>query len=376
MSLDGESGVSVVLVAASLFMLMGFAAMSIDMPLGMNERRTAQNAADHAALSATWVRCTGGTHAAAVAAAEASVVRNGYAVGELTIQNPSGNRYEVQVDTSSQALFARVLGFAQVDVSTRAEADCKPGGGGGQAIFALGDTCGSYGKLQIDIPGSDQTVYGGVHSNDNAHVGGSSNDFGPGNPGLDPFTYVTNFSDGGGGNGYDVGYPHQVGALPNPVPYQLSDYSSNPGIPASEYHFVSGDLTSLSGDGLYYVTGDVDIGDSSLTANITIVAEGEIKVGGSDQNFTPYMDGLLLYSGKVYTGIEQCDKFVVAMSGSSNDWSGIIYGPGGLIEMSGSSNTALTGSLIGYAVRLNGSDLTIIADPDLFPGDPLVRLLQ
>ncbi len=64
----------------------------------------------------------------------------------------------------------------------------------------------------------------------------------------------------------------------------------------------------------------------------------------------------------------------VLLDGSNQDWSGIIYGPNGLIELSGSSNTALTGSLIGYSVRLNGSDLTIIADPSLFPGDPFVAL--
>ena len=78
-----------------------------------------------------------------------------------------------------------------------------------------------------------------------------------------------------------------------------------------------------------------------------------------------------------YSGIDQCDKFVVAMSGSNNAWTGIIYAPHGLIEFSGSTNTALSGSLLGYSVRINGSDVTIIADPDLFPeGDGVPQLLE
>ena len=64
------------------------------------------------------------------------------------------------------------------------------------------------------------------------------------------------------------------------------------------------------------------------------------------------------------------------MAGSNQNWFGIIYGPSGLIEMSGSTNATLTGSLIGYSVRLNGSNVTIVADPDLFPADPIVKLIQ
>ena len=64
------------------------------------------------------------------------------------------------------------------------------------------------------------------------------------------------------------------------------------------------------------------------------------------------------------------------MSGSTNSWEGVIYAPDGMIEMSGSSNTTLTGSLIGYTVKANGSDLRIQADPDLFPGDPVTRITE
>ena len=86
--------------------------------------------------------------------------------------------------------------------------------------------------------------------------------------------------------------------------------------------------------------------------------------------------GVLAIGAVPFSGIDQCDKFVVAMSGSNNDWSGLIYAPHGLIEFDGSSNSALSGSLLGYTVRLNGSNVTIIADPSLWPPGGVPQLLE
>ena len=49
-----ESGAVLVFTVVIMAVLLMFAALAIDLPMQMNERRTAQNAADHAALSATW----------------------------------------------------------------------------------------------------------------------------------------------------------------------------------------------------------------------------------------------------------------------------------------------------------------------------------
>ena len=90
----------------------------------------------------------------------------------------------------------------------------------------------------------------------------------------------------------------------------------------------------------------------------------------------PVDNALLAFGNEPYGGIDQCDKFVVSMGGSTQSWQGVIYGPNGLIEMNGSSNTTFTGSLIGFSVRLNGSDITIIADPSIAQGQPFVRLAE
>ena len=58
--IGAERGVVLLLVSLGLVALMGFLALALDMSLAMNDRRTAQNAADHAALSASYAKCTGG----------------------------------------------------------------------------------------------------------------------------------------------------------------------------------------------------------------------------------------------------------------------------------------------------------------------------
>ncbi len=189
-----ESGAVLVFTVVIMAVLLMFAALAIDLPMQMNERRTAQNATDHAALSASWATCTGGDP---VAAAVASLQENGYATSDMTLTHLGGTTFEARVDTASQAIFSRVMGFEVFAVSTQAIAECVTSAAGGSAVFASGDTCSSFGQDQIDISGSTQFVYGGIHSNDNIDVSGSVNDFGPGNPPeTDSMTYLTTFTEG------------------------------------------------------------------------------------------------------------------------------------------------------------------------------------
>ncbi len=169
----------------------------------------------------------------------------------------------------------------------------------------------------------------------------------------------------------------------DPVTFTLADYDT--GGPAAvaagaQYWRVDGDITGSYienlGDGLYYATGDIVFNSSGVDLDVTLVAEGRVTISGSGQQLRPFLDGLLIFAAQPYSGIDQCDKFVVSLGGSDQNWFGLIYGPSGLIEMSGSTNATLTGSLIGYSVRLNGSSITIIADPDLFPAEPIMKLIQ
>lgn len=379
---DSENGVVLITVSVILVALLAAGALALDLGSTLIERREARNAADHAALAAAWANCNGGT--TPNAAANASVARNGFETSNLSLTETETDVFEAVVTSDVAMNFSGVIGIDAVEVSGSAVATCATGGGSANAIFAGGE-CSGFGKPTLEVNGSKQTVYGGIHSNDNVEVPGSDNDFGPGSPSEDAFTYSGNgkaFDDGGGGNGYDPGYPAKIPIQPWPVLYELSDYAPGSAYATSlgsDYHYYSGDLKGEDilndGDGLYYAKGLVDI-DKEITGKVTIVSESEIKIGASDQDLEPFVDNLLFYSGLVYSGVEACDKFVVTMSGSNQSWSGIVYGPGGLVEFPGSSNTTLNGSLIGNAVRLNGSEITIISDPSLFAGEDVLKLLE
>jgi hypothetical protein len=207
----------------------------------------------------------------------------------------------------------------------------------------------------LDWSGSTNMVGGKVHSNNDFKLGGSDNDI------TDVLEYVSGFDESGSNNTYpdavDLDGPGDL-----PIEFDINDYK--PGGSAASlaqgegrYQQISGDLViDTQGavlDGLYYVTGDVYLSASDLSGTFTIVAEGLIDVSGSDQaDFTPYEDGLLFFSNRT----DPSSSPVIKMAGSNNTMRGIVYAPGGMIELSGSVNT-FRGSIIGDAVKLNGSDL-------------------
>ncbi|MDJ0663116.1 MAG: pilus assembly protein TadG-related protein [Acidimicrobiia bacterium] len=374
-----EEGAVLVTVTVSLVVLLMLSALAVDIGMVMVARRAVQNAADHAALSAAWADCHGNDP---TTAAQTATIRNGHTAGDLTLTEPSSGEWEASVGDDVALGFAQLLGLSTLSVNANAAAACTGASSASTSIFALGDNCSNWGKDQIDISGSNQTIYGGVHSNDGIRIGGSSNDFGTTNPPVDTVTYVDYFTNGGGGNTFDTGYPQSITPQSSPVNFELADYqpgSSNATAAGSEYYYRNGDIDGSyiesRGDGLYYAKGNIKL-DKTITADVTLVAEGFIEFSASDQELNPYVDGLLAFGAQPYSGVEQCDKFVVNMGGSSNEWTGIIYGPNGLIEFNGSDNTTVTGSLIGYSVRLNGSNITIDSGGSGLPPDFKVQLLR
>ena len=386
-----ENGSMLALSALALTLLIGLGALALDGGMLYAMRRKAQNAADHAALAAAWASCHGDDP---VTAAEESVQSNGFTVPDLLLTDHGGHHFEATIDTSLTTHFAGVIGFQQLDVAARALAKCSGGAGFSNAIFAGGDDCHLFAKPQFESSGSNQTVYGGVHSNSSTRMNGSNSDLGVGNPPEDPFTYVVSHHESGSGNQYDPGYPAAVpvqtwpaGFGPADVPATLAAFRSLALSASPETHYVAGDISgsyiTANGDGLYYATGNIDLNED-LVASVTLVAEGTVTVSSSVNTLDPYpvhppgLANVLVYSGADMAppAIERCDKFTVKMNGSTSDWTGLIVGPGGLIEFSGSSTTTLTGSLIGWAVRLNGSDFELRSDPSFIPGEFKVDLLE
>lgn len=414
-----EDGITLAIFALALVVLLGMVALGIDGSRIYDERRRAQNAADHAAIAAAYASCASTSTDAATlrAAAEAagydSADANGFddnpPINDVFIDVATGadefdHEYRADIDTTISTTFGAVIGFSELNTNATATAratgcDAAAGGSGPGAIFG-GGTCPSSGKYSVDVSGSSNQVYGGVHGNDEVSVGGSSNIFYQAGDPDDPFTYVTSIT-GTAGDTFQPGYPLKVASRAWPAGFEPSVITGGTGVPAvgtflrpyydlavANLTFSTGKITSITKDGVYYTTNSdgFDVGSvSGSVRNVVLVApNGPIKISDSSTTFNAYnhaslpKTGILMLSNKIYTGDEACDKFVVAVSGSSVTWNGILWGPRGLIEMSGSTNTAVNGALIGHAVRLNGSNITINYDSSLFAGaeDPDVFLVH
>jgi hypothetical protein len=386
--------------------LIGAVGLGIDSSRTFEERRAAQTAVDHAATAAAFASCTGSNDVQSRAAGRLAATRNGYDDAAtaivVTVEPVAGqpNTFRAAISSTIQGTFARVLGIGDFTVSVEATAGatgCGAGGAGPGAIYA-GGTCSVSGEYAVDISGSTDYVYGGVHSNDDARVGGSGNIFFQSGPPTEPFTYVGSFSQSGG-NSYDVGYPLQVPA-PSPAwPAGWDPSVASPASPANDAYWnawsakavadghggslLTDKITTITTNGVYYTNDPdgMDIGsiDPSVT-NFTLIARnGPINISASSRTFSADADGggILMLSGMEKASDKKCSEFTLKIAGSTSTWNGILWAPGGLIEMSGSSNTTANGSLIGWAVRLNGSNLIIDYDQSLFPpSDPSVLVLN
>jgi len=156
-----ESGQMLVLFVLALGVLMGFVAMSIDVGLILHERRSAQNAADAAALAGA--RDLPQSASAAVLAAQQWAVQNGFSSEDgatITVNTPyQGNpgAVEVIIEEETPFLFARALGLDSVNVHARAVAIRDNSGADGIALLVLNP----WGGVSFDKTGSGDLIING-----------------------------------------------------------------------------------------------------------------------------------------------------------------------------------------------------------------------
>jgi len=124
----GESGQALILAAAAMVVVLGMAAMAIDVGMFLHERRELQNAADAAALAGA--QDLPGSPGSAVISATSWAEKNGIGAGELegvTVSTTYANNdtVTVQVKRDVPWLFARVLGRGSDTM--RADASARVG---------------------------------------------------------------------------------------------------------------------------------------------------------------------------------------------------------------------------------------------------------
>jgi Flp pilus assembly protein TadG len=387
-----ERGSAAIIVALSLFAVMGIATIAIDGGILQNARREDQNAADHAALAAAWEFCHGGNpEAAGLISAERNGFDNNGTTNTVTITPVQTGRYKAEVRSERGSAFSSTVGVTTLGAVASAVAECvsTAGPAGGFTIFANGN-CTPKGDpaKTVDWSGSNTIVEGAVHSNLDIYIGGANNAI------NGATTYVDELTPPPPG-GSTVIYgeePEQTTPKGDPFAalYRIEDYvpggAKAQAAGSNYFDFTGSKIDSgalenyhdpvsglprplLTGtqlaDGLYFTDEDIDIGTSGLTGKVTFVTsaasdddKGQLTVSGSLQNLENYdADGLLFFSD--FDG--PCGEYGVKSAGSASRWRGNIYAPRALVEMSGSGseNSRLDGSLVGDEVRLNGSGLDL-----------------
>ena len=398
-----ERGIAAITAAITLLVVVGMAAIAVDGSNLYRERGDSQNAADLSAMAAAYEECIGGTESDAIAAGEAQALANGFddASSDVTVSvAKEGGNWRATIDSTIDGFFSGMVGMGTLDTGATALAQCTTSVVSGYALFA-GGTCG---QETLDWSGSTNVVTGDVHSNDGMDMSGSSNTVN-GNT-----TTVGSVQDGGGGNTFNPPETEGVPWQAWPVMFDASDFlpggAVETAVGSANYHYTSnkidsGELSSqgwISGstldDGVYVTPDDIDLSDSNLTGNVTFVSvdpdegKGVISLSGSDHNLTPYYQNLLVFSdswkdGESYgyqtpplSDPPSCTDPAVKLSGSNHSWTGIIYAPRGMVELSGSSNTTIDGSIVSYSIRLNGSVQSITFSGAGGGGNPITTLVE
>jgi hypothetical protein len=418
----GPGGQVLVLFAVGIFVLVGAVGLGIDGSRTFEERRAAQTAVDHAATAAAYASCIDDPDDlnAIRAAGRLAATRNGYndaaasivvTVDPVVVSGvPVPDTFRAAIDSTIPGTFSRVLGINDFTVSVEAIAggvDCDAGDDGPGAIFA-GGTCPA-GKWGVEIGASDSQVFGGIHTNAHATTHGENNEFyQPGDP-DDPFTYVETHVDHDPPNLFQTPtYPVDEGSKPWPADWEPSDITGAPdGVPEvgsflRPYYdlayangtFFTGKVESITKDGVYYTTSEdgmvINNIDWSVANDRTVVlvaTRGPISISLSpdvgktlhafEHASLPRQDILVLANEQYGNDADRCSKDSIRLSGQQITWDGILWGPGGMINISGSDDSSVTGSLVSWSVNISGQRVQISYTPAGTPGsEPSVLVLK
>ncbi len=387
-SLHSSRGQAIVLMALLMVGLLAFAALAIDGGNTYVERRRAQNAADAGALAGArelWL------HVSTLDSSETTVQQaineaaesNGIAdtngiAGDTVNDNVTayytdrlGNKLGVEVGVAGippnagginvvtqrdfNTFLAGLIGRGEMGANAEATAVIiPPQGCGDYAIFAACETCGPN---NLATTGSTMIINGGglysggdMHLNNTVVINGTVYSVGSCSPEAQCAATGAPVINGG-----------QVQTQPI---WEIDDF--RPGGPIARalggnYHYINGNLNALSsGDGLYFVTGSVQINGAG-PANVTIVSLGEQKYNGT-VNLTAYYHNLLFFSDSSNTS-----QGAIQIAASDSVWQGLIYAPNGDVNFSAARNLGVSGAIFARSVSASGSQLNINYDPAVCP---------
>lgn len=354
--LKREAGQSIILVAISIAMLCGVAAIVVDVGMVSVSKGQLQNAADAAALAGARELPTAAT-AKSTAVTYAGL--NGVPSLNTTATSPyngNANRIEVVCTETVQYTFARVIGFNSVEVSARAVAEKTGGGGGcfGYAVFSGGN------NLLLGMYSSSLNITGSVHSNHSLMITGSSQTITGNAEAVTSLNcYVSSITIGGLAQGASIDIQGSSINVPNRLTspaavISMPDFSAevNAEATAAGTAYTGNKTyygTNISVDSSIYVTGSVQVAASTFTGQGTICATKDINLSGSMLK-ADSGTAVCLYS----TGGN------ISLSTAGLTIYGTLYAPNGKIGIY-ASNINIYGRVIAKEIIITGSNVNIIA---------------
>jgi len=372
-----------VMTAILLVVIIGLAALAIDVGSFYQAQRQAQAAADAGALAGADALAAGSSTAAAASTAT-TLANTNYPSTTTPTATINGQTITVNVANTTPAYFGQIFGVSSENVGARAVASgtvtdspCTTAGSSCYAIFAMDSSCSSNG---VNATTGNITITGGVHSNGSIS-GHANNGYGPTSYGPTAngctATPQSDFAGGTAVSGpvitswpidYSVTYPKCGASLPVKC--------TGPGLTPS-YCTVSSPInlnysSSLTGtsSGIYcdYGTGSgVDpsdpstwkgalsfTGSASVTYNGTFIA-GSISVSGGNQTFNPAQGNALLFYA---TQADPSGSLAaIDLAGGGSTFTGHMFAPNGKINVKTGGNS--TNFLEAKDVVLAGGGMTI-----------------
>lgn len=344
-----EDGQVLVMVAIMMVVLIGFAALIVDVSAMQLTKTNMQNAADAAAIAGAQKLPNVNL---AVNTAKDYAEFNGAEKENTTVTTPykdDPTLIEVVITKNIQHAFARIMGFNDGNVSARAVAKKVanlPSAFTGYAIFSESEST----PLVVGKSGQSE-CYGAIHTNNALDLGKH----------LDATRVEANAGiTEDGQNNIGERYPnYDLVTIPAEFKAELlAQVTSAPRTYIGDQTFAG---NGLNLDQSVYVQGDVTVTGNNLIGKGFIYATGNINIIGNNTQIGTAAEPVFIYSEKNIT-----------ISGNNPNMYCVIYAPNGVIDVQ-KNNWNLHGRLIGkeFADACLKNNFTITAGSGDFGGVPL-----
>lgn len=370
-----EGGQSIILVAFTIAMLCGVAALVVDTAQLSVTQGQLQNAADAAALAAANDLPSA---SAASTTADVFAEMNGVSAANTTTTTPykgDAKKVEVVCTETVQYTFARVLGFNSKVITARAVAEKTGMSGGcfGYALFA-----GSSDLQKLMLTGSNIEVTGNTHANGSVFLSASNITLKGNVEGVSMVeAYTSNITITGKCQAANLWVPENTGAVHvgNRVtiaaPYiDMPDFSAGVKAEATangtSFMSYQNSPKVYTGNGVnidksIYVDGDggITISGCSFKGEGAICAKKNIGISGNTIK-TDNGNSVCIYSVDGNINVSASGITII----------GTLYAPKGLISING-SNITIIGHVIAKEIQISGSNIEITSgsgDLGFLPG--------